>query len=376
MVGFGSWVASLWMISGAAGLAAPDDPAQIVGGGAVGVCGLPTTVSSGGGCTGTLVHPRVISTAQHCGVPGQVSFGETAGVGPTVAVVGCVGDGSADAMLCELARDVPLPVTPVLYGCEVDQYMQVGQDVVIAGFGQTMFGEGGGTKLWAPQVITAVEPDRTIIGNAGDGVSPCPGDSGGPVFVQVADGSWRVFGTVLGGTTGIPCNSAADFQRIDPVVPNFEAQMGIDITPCFDAQTGMWEATEACGSFFAGDEQGVGAWDRWCAGTPVSGYSDACGVPFGDDGSDSSGGTEDTGNPGDPPPVGTDGGSSGAASDGAGRSTDTGTGGSTGGPALPGDGSGGTDSSGCGCTQPRSGGSWWLVMLAGVAVRRRRRALR
>jgi hypothetical protein len=201
-----------------------------------------------------------------------------------------VGQGSDDAQLCELAEEVDLPVTPVLFGCELEQYLQVGQPVVIVGFGQTAYGVGGGNKLWGPQEIASVEPQRVIIGDPGDPVSPCPGDSGGPVFVEVSDGSWRVFGTVLGGTTGTPCNSAADFQRIDPVVPNFEAQTGIDVTPCFDGQTGEWEPGPDCGGFFAGDENGSGTWADWCAGTPASGPGDECGEGGGDGDGDGDGG--------------------------------------------------------------------------------------
>ncbi|MCH9684976.1 MAG: trypsin-like serine protease [Deltaproteobacteria bacterium] len=380
MTGMGTIVGIAWLMMGTGSLQTPTAPIEIVGGGPVGVCGLPTTVFSGGGCTGTLVHPRVISTAQHCGIPGSIQFGETAGSGPTVGVVGCVGTGSQDAMLCELAEEVPLPVTPVLYGCEVDEYMQVGQDVVIAGFGQTQFGQGGGTKLWAPQVITAVEAGRTIIGNAGDGISPCPGDSGGPVFVQVADGSWRVFGTVLGGTTNVPCNSAADFQRIDTVVPNFEDQTGIDITPCFDAQTGTWEPTEDCGNYFAGDHEGAGTWADWCAGTPATGYSDACGMPFDSGGQgDSTGAPPDddsgTSDGGGDSPGGTGGGTEASSATVGDDDGDSGTGSSQTGALPPGQTSAGQDDTGgCGCTHRGrwgAGGSLWLLGL-GFIVRRRR----
>lgn len=298
--GVASWItvlalAMFTVLLAEPGLQAPPDPKKIVNGSPVEVCGWPTTVFTGG-CTGTLVHPKAISTAQHCGTPTSIQFGNQGGAGPTVGVLGCVGDGSQDAMLCELAEEVTqVPVTPVLFGCEAEMYLQPGQPVVMAGFGETAFGVGGGTKLWANQTINVVEPGRVIVGEGGDGTSPCRGDSGGPVFVQVDDGTWRVFGTVLSGTTGTPCNSAADFQRIDTVVANFEAQRGLDITPCFDGQTGAWDAGPDCGGFFSGDHSHVGSWDNWCEPLPAGGYSATCGEPFGEDpGGSSSGGDEDT----------------------------------------------------------------------------------
>lgn len=374
------------MLAAAPALQHDTDPVGIVGGASVSTCGWPTTVYTGG-CTATLVHKKAISTAQHCGIPSSIQFGESAGDGPSVDVLDCVGDGSEDAMLCELAEEVTqLPVTPVLFGCEAEAHLVPGTPVVIAGFGQTSYGNGGGTKLWAEQTIEAVEPGRVIIGQAGDGTSPCPGDSGGPVFVQVDDGSWRVFGTVLGGTTGTPCNSAADFQRIDQVVGNFEDQTGLDITPCFDGQTGAWDPGPECGNFFAGSQAGVGTWSDWCSGTPASGYSDACGPAFGDGGGDDSGGSDGTGEEG-----GSDGGGASATDDGAtldggGSGVDSaeGTGPAeddgapaegTGAPASGTFGSPGADDAdaGCGCNgDPRRGRPTLLWLLLGlVGVRRR-----
>ncbi len=321
---------------------------HIVNGSDVLQCGWPTTVSTRG-CTATLIHPKAIATAQHCGTPSRIYFGETDAGEQSVGVLGCVGQGSDDAMICELAEEVTqLPVTPVLFGCEVDMYMKVGQPVVMVGFGQTQFGVGGGTKLWANQTITAVEAGRTIIGSAGDGTSPCPGDSGGPVFVQVSDGSWRVFGTVLGGTTGTPCNSAADFQRIDRVVANFESQRGVDVTPCFDGQTGDWDPGPNCGQFYAGDHNGAGAWANWCPGTPASGVSTMCGPGYGNTG-DADAGTS----PGD-----ADGGIAGGNDAGSGGMGD-------------GDGEGG-----CGCGSGHSpGSSTVLALLVALAFARRRRSV-
>lgn len=360
------------------GLHAPPDPMGIVNGDPVEACGWPTTVYTGG-CTATLVHPRAISTAQHCGTPSAIQFGIQAGDGPSVAVTSCVGDGSQDAMLCELAEEVTqVPVTPVLFGCEADMYLQPGQPVVMAGFGQTSFGVGGGTKLWANQTISAVEPGRVIVGEAGDGTSPCPGDSGGPVFLQVDDGSWRVFGTVLGGTTQTPCNSAADFQRIDAVVANFESQTGLDITPCFDGATGDWDPGPECGGFFTGDHTGAGSWDNWCEGIPAGGYSNTCGEPYASNPGESTTGAG----------TGTDSGDTAAESTTTGETSDgnSGTGSDTGTPTTSGnaDGSGGPGSTSSalpdadgndgdgGCSVPgQTPSAAWMLLLLAAGFRRR-----
>lgn len=192
------------------------------------------------------------------------------------------------------------------------------------------------------------------------------------MFVQAADGGWRVIGTVLGGTTGTPCNSAADFQRLDVVVPAFEAQTGLDITPCFDGQTGAWDPGPDCGGFFAGDHTGSGTWSDWCEGTPASGPSDECGQPFGGGGGSpgtagASTGAQESSTGGD---AGT--GSSGAyETSGVGTTGEDEVEGSTGPAALPGADS--ADQGGCACRTLPVGSKWSLGLIAlaiGARIRR------
>ncbi len=247
----------------------------------VGVCGWPTTVSTGG-CTAALIHARAISTAQHCGAPTRVTFGESRTGARSVRVVRCVGQGSSDAQICELAEAVTdIPITPLLFGCETGKYLQPNRDVVVAGFGRREDG-GSGRKDWAYQSITKVTSSSIIVAaRSGERSNLCNGDSGGPAFVRVDDGSWRVIGTVRGLYSGPICQGETEFKRTDPVVANFESQTGIDITPCFNSGTGAWSPGAGCGGFFAGDHRGSGLWSNGCSGTSKTGYSAQCGAPFG-----------------------------------------------------------------------------------------------
>ena len=360
-------------------------PSGVVGGVPVEACGWAPTLERGG-CTASLIHPRAISTAQHCGPINSVVFTDAQG-GPsqTVGVLACVDTGSQDARICELAEAVDMvPPAPVLFGCEVDAYLQVDQPVTMAGFGLTSFGDQGsyGTKRWGDQIITAVEAGRIIVGNPGDPISPCPGDSGGPIYVQVDDGSWRTIATVLGGTTNTPCNSAADFQRLDVIVPHFESETGIDITPCFDGMTGAWDPGTECGGFYAGDHTGAGTsgtWNDWCAGAPASGDGAQCGAPFGGegdgDGDPTGDGDGDPTGDGDGDPIGDgDGdpagetGGEGDSDSGADSDSDTATGEDTGTGETGGDAGAELDEAGCSCTTGEGGDDGRLAWLLGLPI--------
>lgn len=277
----------------------------IVGGDIVNECGFPQVVSVNR-CTAGLIHPEVIVTAAHCNPqPGAlVSFGDARDdIAFSARVEDCWGPEASgpinDVRFCTLDRVVSeLPPAPVIFGCEVTQYLNAGQAVVISGFGKTAIDNSSNrAKRWAQVRLQADKPEYAnvaIVGEEG-GPSPCPGDSGGPGLIQLDDGSWRTFGVVSGGTTGKSCNGEAGYPLLHVHVADFEASaIGIDITPCFDAQTGEWDSTSECGNFYAGDALGQGRWSNQCEGTPVVPQSFTCGMPS-ETSSSSSGSSATTG---------------------------------------------------------------------------------
>ena len=167
-------------------------------------CGWPTAVAvtSGGGlCTGTLVHPRVVIYAAHCGGGNKtIRFGESAfGGGNSVGgscqtYSGWTGSQGNDWAYCVLDQEVNLPLTPVLYGCELDGLVAQ-SEVAVVGFGKNTANGGSGTKRWAMTTLQGVDFNGNTTGLGGGGEpSVCPGDSGGPALIQGEDGIWRVFG--------------------------------------------------------------------------------------------------------------------------------------------------------------------------------------
>jgi uncharacterized membrane protein YgcG len=267
----------------------PPDASGIIGGEDAVACSWPTTVAVQGGsslCTGTLVHPQVAVYAAHCGDQAdKIRFGER--VSPpskTQSVDFCMtnpgyagtSDQAHDWAFCKLTAPVDMAVTRVIFGCETSA-LQAGAQVAIVGFGSNTTNDtGAGTKRWAMTNINQVGGGTLSIGGQGTGV--CPGDSGGPAFIEYPDGTWHAIGiasTVSGGCGGVGTHS-----RMDGAVQWIEENSGVDITPCHDVD-GTWNPTPQCQGFQAGDAgQGYGAWAYWCDETPVGESSDTCGDPF------------------------------------------------------------------------------------------------
>ena len=268
----------------------PPEPQGIYGGAEVDSCAWPTAVGVTGGnslCTGTLVSPWLVVYAAHCGGgTKKIRFGEFSSspsksieaACQTYPAYGGVNDQAHDWAYCVLNSPVrDLPITPVLYGCETS-VLNAGEEVAIVGFGANNGDAGAGRKRWATTTLNGVGSMTASLGGGGK-PSVCPGDSGGPAFIQTADGVWRAFG--IASTVTGSCGGSGTHALIHQAVDWIEEDSGYDITPCFDSG-GVWNPTFDCGGFFMGGEIGYGTWTNWCPGTPASGSGNTCGQPFDD----------------------------------------------------------------------------------------------
>ncbi|MEX1363499.1 MAG: trypsin-like serine protease [Nannocystaceae bacterium] len=413
------------------GLVEPVDPVAIVGGSPAELCQFPAVVSileddeTPVMCTGSLIHPQVVMTAAHCINPerpvvglGFGEHGQATGV-PEFAVppIECVGNPEyysgtgADVGYCLLSFPVVgVPIVPLMAGCEVDQVVP-GTEVVIVGYGadygtyDETTGEisatGVGPKRWTTQTVDFIDAafeEITMYGPNGS-QSACFGDSGGPVMMQLDDGSWRVMGTGghlydPGGLPGpaIPgniCGTGVAYGFSPFVNDWLEQQTGLDLTPCWDGES--FVGGPDCADFPLQPDVGAGTWAAGCVGGPVGGgMAPACagGPPpppppppppgtTDDGGSDDFGDSSDGGWPGgttgvdpEPPPGGTGGSSPippGPAPGSTGEDDSSG-----GAPGLDGDMLG----RGCSCRSvpsPRGLPAAAGLLLLGLVARRRRR---
>jgi len=245
----------------------------VVNGQTAAPCQWPSAVMvvlSRGLCSGTLVNPRLVTLAAHCQLAGTVRaiyFGENSKTpARKVGVSKCnfypdyeanVND-VAYCVLSEAVNDVP--IAPVLMGCETG-ILEAGKMVDLVGFGITSMQQPAsyGIKRFAsvpllntPGATTNIAQVGTTTGNG------CEGDSGGPIFTRLSDGTWRTIGvasTTAVETNGtlMECVSPTNYVLLHRYVGWIESDSGIDITPCHDAD-GRWNPSAECGRFSTADK--------------------------------------------------------------------------------------------------------------------------
>lgn len=265
-------------------------PSPIYGGEPVAECGWPSAVallSERSLCSGTLIHPRLVVYAAHCGTGlSQVRFGEAvrgAGLHRVVPVDHCeafpgatVGAGN-DVAYCELAEPVDdVAIVPPLLGCEREQ-LRPGAAVSLVGFGLTEHGSSGSKHEVVARMRGLTDAGEAWIG--GDGLDTCQGDSGGPAFLRLDDGTWRVFGITSWGEV---CGGGGYYSLMSRAIPWLEQQTGLDLSPCTEAD-GSWAPGPDCAGVPIEPDEGHGPWEQGCAGGPTSGTLDVCGPPWSPD---------------------------------------------------------------------------------------------
>jgi hypothetical protein len=163
-------------------------------------------------------------------------------------------------------------------GCETD-FLQVGSSLTLVGFGRTgaNAASSSGEKRWADVVVRRFVSGAQSIEVGMSTATSCLGDSGGPLYAKLADGTFRAVGA--GSLTRLvdgECVAPAYYTLLHRFVSWMETSTGLDLTPCHDAD-GTWNPGPDCGGFATAADRSNGAWADGCNAGATSGASAACG---------------------------------------------------------------------------------------------------
>jgi len=185
----------------------------------------------------------------------------------------------AYCILPDDARIDALPVTPPLVGCEAERFLKAGATAWVVGFGLTGADKSdSGIKRQVQVRINHVRDGMLDVGDKD--VGACHGDSGGPLYVRLFDGThdwgWRVAGSTAGaGSLECDCACSTLYVDIEQHVRAIEADTNIDVTPCTDPD-GSWAPSAQCSAFIRDPQAGSGTYPR-CSVPMTTEVIETCG---------------------------------------------------------------------------------------------------
>ncbi len=256
-------------------------------------------------CTGILVSPEIVLTAGHCLTSVVAADQLTLFFGPTVytqnsAFIGTATEFGLHADYCPSSEECPWDrfdfgfirlaekvngveyIPPLIEQSEWDEAVLAEDAVVrLVGFGATREVDDSsdlemdelGYKREVGLSIQTFSPSGYELLAGDNGRDSCNGDSGGPVFIQLADGSYRLLGITSRGVP--PCGTGEGiYGVVATALPWLRDATSVDLDPacgqlgdpsCLDT-TPPEEQESGCNCNYSGDERSHWLWIGFLVG--------------------------------------------------------------------------------------------------------------
>ena len=200
-------------------------------------------------CTGTLIAPNLVVTADHCKEATRVFLNgndiSKPNEGETIAVLHQLEHPEVDLRILVLERPATVKPRPIAQGAEIQQT----KSAMVVGFGtintEGTVGYGIKRKLAKEIPITSIScsdptdpkkygclPGRELVaGHRGLRADTCRGDSGGPLYIKNASGEYLLLGATSRGVKNgfTTCGDGGVYVRVDLCVDWIEQETGVKL---------------------------------------------------------------------------------------------------------------------------------------------------
>jgi len=208
-----------------------DSSKRLINGTPVAAGEYPSVIRINDKCTATVVGPRTIVTAAHCGQNGTTASFSVGGQNFSAKIIRSSLYPSREHDIAVGITNMDIPISPVSIETNSNTATK-GLGITLLGYGCTQVGGGGGNDgilRKGENVIVNFSNYYMVSYNPPSGAALCFGDSGGPVFIEKNGKPWLLGIHAKGNIKDTNYDTRTDMADSKSFLENVASSQGVQI---------------------------------------------------------------------------------------------------------------------------------------------------